>query len=195
MARKKGIKKDRHPILEDEFLKIIFLTTNDDTMNKATKLKLLRVYTILYYSGCRISEINDFTLDNINYIIEHKNFVLEDTKTNTTQLLKFNDVGIKAISDLDFSDCKNAIFYKNGSDIPMAHCGLRNLVNKHLEIQLNKLYTTHSFRAGYVTQIVEATGNIGTAQKLARHRSRKTTLAYISSTEKQQNDALDKVFK
>ncbi len=194
MPREKGQKKDRHPILEDEFLKIIFLTTNDVKMNKATRLKLLRVYTILYHSGCRISEITNFTLDNINYIIKNKNFVLTDTKTNTIQLLKFNDVSVKAIADLDYSDCKDAIFYKNGSSQAMARVGLRNLCNRHLEKQLNQLYTTHSFRAGYVTRIVEATGNIAIAQKLARHKDRKTTLKYISATDKQVNNALDKVF-
>lgn len=195
MARPKDTKKDRHPIMDEEYQKILFITKMDKSMYKATKLKLLRAYTILFHSGCRVSEIVDFTKDDLSYIITNKNYVLTKTKTKTTQMLKFNDTSVNVFNKLDLSDVDNYLFYTNGKDKAMTKDGLTHLINKHLKSQLNQLFTTHSFRSGYVTRIVEATGNISVAQKLARHSDPKTTLKYISATNRQIDDALDKIFK
>jgi integrase len=72
--------------------------------------------------------------------------------------------------------------------------GLEKLVNTHLREQLNILYTSHSFRAGYITRILEATGNPKIAQKLARHKDIITTLRYAGASDRQVNNALDKIF-
>lgn len=193
--RPQGTKKDRFPIMEDEYNKIIFLTKRDKNLSTKTKCKLLRVYTLLFHTGCRISEIADFTKEDLKYLITQKNYVLTKTKTSTTQMLKINTSSSQALSALDLADVKEYLFYKNGSSRPMSVSGLTDLVNTHLAIQLNEMYTSHSFRAGYVTRIVEATGNIRVAQKLARHSSYKTTLKYVGATPKQVDDALDLIFK
>ncbi len=195
MARPERTKKDRQPIFELEFNKIIERTKRSKTLRKSTKLKLLRAYTLLFYSGCRISEITTFTIDDLTKLVKDQMFVLKKTKINATQLLQFNKVCCDKISQMDISDCKSALFYKNGRSEPMNAAGLTKLINEHLKQQLNVLYTTHSFRAGFITKIAEITGNIAVAQKLARHRDRKTTLRYLTATPTQVDAALDKVFK
>jgi integrase len=98
------------------------------------------------------------------------------------------------LKELDYNDCKSAIFYRPNSTEPMKVSGLEKLVNIHLKNQLNVLYTSHSFRAGYITRILEATGNPKIAQKLARHKDIITTLKYAGASDKQVGDALDKIF-
>ena len=200
MARPKETKKDRQPIFALEFNKIIERTKHSKTLRKSTKMKLLRAYTLLFYSGCRVSEIVTFTVDDIAKLVRDQMFVLgsknqKKTKTKTVQLLRFNKMCCDKISEMDISDCKSALFYKNGSSSSMNAAGLTKLVNEHLSEQLNVLYTTHSFRAGFITSIVEATGNITVAQVLARHRDPKTTAGYLTATPTQIDNALDKVFK
>ncbi len=194
MARPKKSKKDRLPIMERDFTKIIQATKHDKAMKSVTKRKLLRAYTLLYCFGARISEITNFTLDDIDNIVKNKYHILKDTKPNATQRLIVNDKAIDLIRELDYSDCKDALFYRPNSTEPMNVAGLEKLVNNYLEKQLNVLYTSHSFRAGYITRILEATGNPKIAQKLARHKDIITTLRYAGASDRQVDDALDKIF-
>lgn len=204
MARPIDTDKERLPLMEVDFTKIITKTKHDKKMKSTTKNKLLRAYTLLYIFGARISEIVDFTLEDMDFIFKNKYIILgeledsngdiKNTKTNTKRRLKVNDKMMRMLQELDYSDCTNAIFYKPKSDKPMKFGGFTTLVNNYLSKQLNPLYTSHSFRAGYITRGLEATGNPKTIQKLVGHKVLLTTLNYAGTTEKQMDDALDKMF-
>ncbi len=194
MARPKGTGRDRQPILDDDYKKLMIVTRGNKNMCKASKLKLLRAYTLLFHGGFRISEIANLTIKDLQDIQRNKSLILEDTKTNRTELVRFSSSTISIFQELDISDTKEYLFYKNGSDQAMSTGGLTAFINSNLKDKLSRLHTSHSFRAGYVTRIVEATGNISIAQKLARHTDPKTTLRYIGATNKQIENALEKVF-
>jgi site-specific recombinase XerD len=204
MARPAGTNKDRIPIMEVEYTKIVLKTKNDKAMKSVTKRKLLRAYALLYCFGARISEIVNFTLDDLDFMLENKYIVLgeiedgegniQTTKTGRKRRLKINTKIENILRGLDMSDCTHALFYRPKSSEPMDDAGLKKLVNTHLNTQLNKFYTSHSFRAGYITRIIEATGNIATAQAIVGHKSIQTTLKYMGTSERQIDDALDKIF-
>jgi len=194
MARPLKSKKDRLPIMERDFTRVIQLTKHDKAMKSVTKRKLLRAYTLLYCFGARISEITNLTLDDMQNIYKNKCHILTQTKSGSTQRLVVNDKALDMLKELDYSDCTAALFYKPNSSFPMRSAGLEKLVNTHLKAQLNVLYTSHSFRAGYITRILEATGNPKIAQKLARHKDIITTLKYAGASDRQVEDALDKIF-
>jgi len=194
MARPLKSKKDRLPIMELEYTKIIQKTKNDHSMKSVTKKKLLRAYSLLYCFGARISEISSLTVTDMDSIFKNKYHILTDTKSNSTQRLVINDKALEILKGLDYSDCKDALFYKPNTIEPMRTAGLEKLVNTHLKNQLNVLYTSHSFRAGYITRILEATGNVKIAQKLARHKDIITTLRYAGASDRQLDDALDRIF-
>jgi len=193
-----GSTKDRLPIFEEEFNKLIEKTMHDKDSQKNTRLKMLRAYTILYLTGCRVSEIIDFTCKDVETILRHKMISLSnDTKTNKPRALLFNDAGLAMLSKLSYIDCPKtteALFYANNSDQPMNEAVFTRQLNSHMAAMLNPLYTTHSFRAGYITRIIEATGNIETARDLVGHKSITTTMEYLSTSTKQKNNALDKIF-
>ncbi len=193
-----GSTKDRRAIFEEEFTKLIVMTKRDKTIHYKTRLKLLRVYTLLYLTGCRVSEIINFTCKDIENIIVNKQISLDNsTKTKKPRALLFNYTGTKMLIDLDYTDCSERtsfLFYSKGSNTPMVTSVFNRLVNTHLKKVLGELYTTHSFRAGYITRIVERTGNIETARSLVGHKTIKTTMGYLKSTPKQMEDAIDKIF-
>ena len=196
MARPLNSTKERKPLFQEDFDRLILKVKRSKQLKKPTKLKLLRAYTILFYTGCRANEINDFDLDDLTFIKNHMTTSLDNkNKTKKTRLLRFNKVGLKAISELETYDCKTKLFYKNKSDHNISENSFIRLLNKYLKMFLNELYTTHSFRAGLINAVYEATGNIKIAQKVAGHKSVKTTLIYIVATENQVEDALDKIFK
>lgn len=193
-----GSTKERQPIFQEEFYKLIELTKRDKDIQKNTKLKLLRAYTLLYLTGCRVSEIINFTCKDLETIMKYKSISLgNDTKTKKPRALLFNEEGVKMLTSLEYTDCpKNSetFFYSNTYDTPMSESVFTRIINTHLASKLGSLYTTHSFRAGYITRIVEATGNLETARSLVGHSSIKTTIEYLSATPKQKQDAINKIF-
>lgn len=196
MARPLHSTKERIPLFQDDFDRLILKVKRSKDMKSTTKLKLIRAYTILFYTGCRANEINDFDIYDLAFIKKHMKTSLNNkNKTNSTRLLKFNKVGHSAICELNTSDCKAKLFYKNNSDQSMSENSFTRLLNKYLKKFLHELYTTHSFRAGLINATYEATGNIKIAQKLAGHKDTKTTLLYVVATDTQVEDALDKIFK
>lgn len=194
-----GSTKDRQPIYKEEFDKLIELTKHNKDIQKDTKLKLIRAFTLLYLTGCRVCEILDFTLDDIEVICRNKIESLNNkNKMNRPRALRFSEEGVRMLSKLDYSDCPETtgyLFYKNASDKHMSEGVFTRMLNTYLAQKLSDLYTTHSFRAGIITRIVEKTGNIKIAQKFIGHGSEKTTAKYICATPKQIDDALDKLFK
>ena len=84
-----GSTKDRQPIYKEEFDKLIELTKHDKTIQKDTKLKLIRAFTLLYFTGCRVCEILDFTLEDIEIICRNKISSLgNNTKTRRPRALR-----------------------------------------------------------------------------------------------------------
>lgn len=193
-----GSTKERQPIFKEEFDKLITLTKKDKLIQRTTKLKLLRAYTLLYLTGCRVSEIVGFTCKDIDTIIANKTISLSnDTKTKKPRALFFNDEGISMLLKLSYIDCPKdtqILFYSNSNSCHMDPAVFTRIINTNLMMSLGDLYTTHSFRAGYITRIVEATGNIEIARSLVGHRSLKTTVGYLSATPKQKQNAIDLLF-
>lgn len=196
MARPKHSTKERLPIYKNEFETLILKIKKSSKIHRSTKKKLIRAYTLLFYTGCRMDEIREFNIKDIEFIIEHMVTSLNNkNKTKKTRLLKFNQVGLAAIKELDLSDCKDKLFYKNNSEEAMTSTSFNRLLNKYLAKFLNDLYTTHSFRAGMINSTFKASGgNIKVSQKLAGHTDPKTTFRYIVASEEQIEEALNKAF-
>jgi len=200
--RPKNTKKDRLPIMDEEFQIIMSKCKRDKKIKSNTKLKLLRAFTLAFASGARICELRALKQSDIQTIYKYKKLILSAklTKTNTTQALMFNDKAIQLIKTIDFKDClgdDDYLFYKNSSSNlqePMSTTGFTKLANTYLAKYLDVLYTSHSFRAGYITRILEATANPKVAQRLARHRSVMTTIRYAGASPRQVNEALELIF-
>ncbi|MDL0088501.1 tyrosine-type recombinase/integrase [Campylobacter gastrosuis] len=193
-----GSTKERLAIYEREFINLLCLISCDKSLQPSTRHKLTRAFTLLYLTGCRVSEIVNLSFEDIQNIFTHKSLALNGaTKTRKPRTIFFNKNMLNMLLKLTYYDTNEHngfLFYENGKDIPMSKKGLTALLNTHLAKHLSPLYTTHSFRAGYVTRIVEATGNLKTAQDIIGHKSINTTIGYLSTSKQQKLDALDKIF-
>ncbi|AQW87114.1 recombinase [Campylobacter pinnipediorum subsp. caledonicus] len=194
-----GSTKERLPIYNMTFNTLICQLKMDKHISDETKNKLIQAYTLLYYTGCRVSEIAKLDVSDIKNIIALKTLALNgQTKTKRPRTIHFTDRMIAIIKDFKLDNATkhgDYLFYQNGTNYPMDKKGLTKLLNNYLMAYLKTdLYTTHSFRAGYITRIVESTGNIRTACDMVGHRNVTTTLRYIATSKEQKLDALAKVF-
>ena len=72
--------------------------SKNKTMNHPTRSKLKTAFTILYVTGCRISEIVNFTKEDIESMIKNKEFSLNNSnKTKIPRLIEFSDSQISLL--------------------------------------------------------------------------------------------------
>ena len=182
-GRPTGTTRVKKPILKDDFNRLITATKMTGTLQAGTKAKLLRAFTLLYLTGCRISEIINFKTSDITYMINQNEFSLSnDTKTKKPRLISFDSGGVQAkmIKNITPSqEIETYLFLKNNGDQPMSVDSLKRQMNKFIQRVLGKLYSTHSFRQGYITKIYEAKG-LAYAKKDVGHKNSSTTLRYTS---------------
>ncbi len=189
-----GTSRDRQPIGGDEFKRLISITLRDKSLQYSTKQKFLRAFTLLRLTACRVSEIINFSKNDLDHILKHSNISLNNqTKTKKPRLLRFSSNGLAMIRELNVSDTNDKLFYKNGRSVSMSVAVFTRSLNKQIAKVLGELYTTHSFRAGLITDILNETGNIRIAQAVAGHSSFKTTVGYVKASNKTINDALERV--
>lgn len=162
--------------------------------------RLIRIATILHHTGMRISEVlllkKGHILDAMN---EGKFSLSNETKTKTTRLIILSKKGKEEFKELfemegwEYEDRQDLLFV-NKDNKPMKVQSITKLMNKHIKLALGELYSSHSYRQGYCTDLLtkaKAPANI--VQKLVGHKNLSTTLRYNYASENDLLDALEQV--
>ena len=153
MARPKGTTRAKEPLLENDYDRLMIAVGRSPSIKSPTRVKLKMAFTLLYFTGCRISEIIQLQRADIEYMIRHNNYSLTNsTKTNKPRLISFdtNHEQTEYLKKI-LTSHNGYLFAKNRSDEPMTVSALKLLMNKFIHRVLGELYSTHSFRSGYIT--------------------------------------------
>ncbi len=67
---KRNIKRIKESITEPEFKKLISYVRGDESIKENSKLNLLRAFTILYFTGVRLNELQMMRLIHIKKLID-----------------------------------------------------------------------------------------------------------------------------
>lgn len=193
MARPKGTAKVKKAIRKADFEKLLDFVSKNKMMNHPTRQKLKIAYTILYCTGCRISEIIRFTKDDLEQIVKHKEFSLDNrTKTKSPRFIEFSDSQIDLINKVIPKE-SGFLFKKNMSLEPMTITGLTTMCNQYIQIALGELYSSHGFRRNMITQILHKTGRIKLAQLHIGHKSPSTTTRYDTPADGEIRNTLNSI--
>jgi integrase len=187
MARPIGTTRVKKPIEKYEFEKLIlFISKTKFIKQQRLRVKLKRAFTLLYLTGCRISEIIDLTTNDINKIVEYKEYSLSNnTKTKTSRLIVFSTAQIDLLKTI----------------IPRVNIKLFDVTTEYFTIKANLLihkclgllYSTHSFRVGYVTRLANNGENIELIRSDIGHKNIATTARYIKVTSEDKRKAKERL--
>lgn len=184
---KKAIKKQEFETLM-EYLK------NDTKIQHNQKNKYLKIFTFLYYTGCRINEVCKLKTEDIQSILETKKARVVTSKTKRFKgqefrIVNFSDKAVEEIKKY-FSDCLThpkayCIRSWNNRDKQTNVTALTNYINSYIKKALNsKDYGTHSFRRGIITEMIIDNGvPPEVAQRFIGHKNYATTSLYVKATE------------
>ena len=174
-------------ITKKEYKLLIAHTKGDDSLKDFSKLRLLRIFVLLYYSGMRINEVSQITFKHIHEILKTGETTIVTFKTKSERILYFSDEAKKEIKK-SFSlanenlDNHYIIASWNKPTTRLHEISLINLVNKYMKKVLGKSFTSHSFRQGLLTEMGSRSINPKIIQSFIGHCDVKTTLRYIKPT-------------
>lgn len=179
-----GTTRAKKPIFKNEFEQLISACKNGKEIKSPTKQKLIRAFTLLYMTGCRAGEIvNMRTIDLMSMIENNEYSLTNNTKTKTPRLISF-DESRQQIEYLKKILPKNStyLFPRNNSDSTMTASALKLLMNTFIHSVLGELYSSHSFRAGYITAFHQQGLSLEHIRQDIGHRNIATTARYTTVT-------------
>lgn len=189
MARPKGTTRAKKAISRAEFDRLIdFTQKTKHLQQQRARVKLRRAFILLYITGCRISEIVDLTTADLRYMIKQKEYSLtNNTKTGKSRMIVFTDAQLKLLEQIIPGENINIKLF----DVTAGY--LTRKANAVIHKCLGELYSTHSFRAGYVTRLANSGANIKLIQEDIGHTNTATTARYIKVTDEDKRKAKEKL--
>lgn len=184
VGRHIGTARAKKPILKKEFDRLINATNRSLELQSQTKMKLIRAFTLLYLTGCRISEISQMRAGDIQEMIHANEYSLtNNTKTKTPRLISFseNQSQIEFLKKILPKE-GGYLFPRNNANAPMSLSNLKLMMNKFIQKILGTLYSTHSFRAGYITTAHQLGLSLEHIRQDIGHASIATTARYATVT-------------
>jgi site-specific recombinase XerD len=194
MARPKGTTKVRKPLFKKEYERLINATHKSLSIRASTRVKLANAFILLYFTGCRISEISKLKKEDIEQIIlTNEHSLSNDSKTGKPRLISFdsNRVQADALKKMQFLD-DGYLFAKNNSQKPMTVSSLTTQINTFMKRVLGELYSTHSFRGGYITIAHKQGFSLEHIREDIGHKNISTTARYVTVTSEDIADGKNK---
>lgn len=190
IGRKVGTAKENKALKQKEFDILMDFMENDKDSRLTTLNKYRKIFTFLYYTGCRINEVLKIKTEDIQNILQHGEARILTTKTERYVGQEFRTVyfSVTAIAAIrkEFSDILHhpdayCIRAYNNKDKEMNVIGLTNQLNKYLvKVFGHKDFTTHSFRRGIITEmILDKNIKPEIVQAFIGHRNYTTTTRYV----------------
>jgi integrase len=188
--KKSTTKRIKESIGELEYKKLMSAIRGDESLRANTQQNLLRAFTILYFTGLRLNELQEMKLSHIKELLEdgetklllpktkseRKLFAGDEFKKQLKKLFVFEtdtDLQIKVIS-------KGSSRNKKESIHPLTFIAQVNDVMKSI---LGAGYTSHSFRQGLISEMGAKGINAKIISKFIGHSDVKTTMGYIKPTD------------
>lgn len=183
---KSTIKRIKESITEVEYKKLVYGVKGNDRLKKHTKQNLLRAFTLLYFTGLRLNEVQELKIGNIKELLEQGSTKLVLAKTKSERKLYAGKEFTKELRKL-FNikeDADALVISKASSPKEGLHpISFITQVNKVMKSILGKGYTSHSFRQGLITEMGAKGVNVKIIAKFIGHSDVKTTMRYIKPTD------------
>lgn len=194
-AKVKRVKRIKENVTSVEYKKLMSYIRGNESMREHSKLNLLRTFTILYYTGLRLNEVQELKIAHIVELLTTGTTKVVLSKTSNERKLYLTD-GFKKdllkVFTLD-EDTENRVVSKGSNK--SRRTGISEItyiqqVNGAMFDVLGKGFTSHSFRQGIITEMGSKGINVKIISTFIAHKNVKTTLDYITPTQEDIQNSL-----
>jgi len=189
-TKRKIPKRIKESVTEVEYKKLMSAVRGDESLRENTKDNLLRAFTILYFTGLRLNELQEMNLSHIKELLNDAETKLLLPKTQSERKLFAGDAFQKQLKKLFTitadTDLHIKVIAKGSNESRKA--GMHPLtfiaqVNAVMKSVLGAGYTSHSFRQGLISEMGAKGINAKIISKFIGHSDVKTTMGYIKPTD------------
>lgn len=196
LDEKKEIKRIKENITEVEYKKLMSFIRGNEILRENTKQNLLRTFTILFFTGLRLNEVQELKIKDIKNLLQDGNVKIDISKTSTQRKLYLSNAFQKELVklfDLKNENDENKIITKGANKNKTT--SINNIVfiqqvNKVIKDILGEGFSSHSFRQGLITEMGSKSINIKIISQFVGHKNVSTTMGYIKPTDEQIREAL-----
>ena len=181
-----SIKRIKENITEAEYKKLVYGVQGNDRLKEHTKQNLIRAFTLLYFTGLRLNEVQELTMSHIGELLEQGHTKLVLPKTNSERKLYAGTAFKKALQKYVCvsGEPRNRVIAKGSNASESLHpISFIAQVNNVMKSILGEGYTSHSFRQGLITEMGSRGVNVKIIAKFIGHSDVKTTMRYIKPTD------------
>lgn len=192
----KSIRRIKESVTEVEFKKLMAYTRGNEIIRTNTKSNLLKAFTILYYTGLRLNEVQELRIKDIKELLSSGTVKIVLSKTLSERKLYLSDSFAKELRklfDFNIEEDENRVIAKGNSKSKKTginHIVFIQQVNKFMQEVLGNGFTSHSFRQGLITEMGSKSVNPKIIQRYIGHRDLKTTMNYINPTDEDIQNSL-----
>lgn len=182
----KPIKRIKENITEAEYKKLVYGVQGNDRLKEHTKQNLIRAFTLLYFTGLRLNEVQELTLCHIGELLEQGSTKLVLSKTSSERKLYAGTAFKKALQkyfSLEGEPRRPVIAKGSNASESLHPISFIAQVNAVMKSVLGEGYTSHSFRQGLITEMGSKGVNVKIISKFIGHSDVKTTMRYIKPTD------------
>ncbi len=180
------MKRLKESITSKEFKKLMAHLRGDEQIRANTKSNFEILFTILYYSGMRINEVQQLKVKDIQNFLKNDEMVIYAKKTHSER-----KIFISKDFKRDLKKCyrisedpEHKIIQRAGHPrSSVTDIGLIAITNKYIQDVLGKNFTSHSFRQGLLSEMGEKGINVKIMSSFIGHSDLKTTLRYVKPTD------------
>ena len=185
-----SVRRIKESITEFEYKKLMNAIRGDEIIRPNSKKNLLCSFTILFYTGLRVNELQELKLYHIKDLLEQGSCKLILPKTKSERKLfagdEFNKQ-LKKLFTITVDTDLDARVITKGS-VSSGKAGINGdvfikQVNAKMKEILGDGYTSHSFRQGLITEMGSKQINTKIISKFIGHSDVKTTMRYINPTD------------
>jgi len=183
------MKKIKENITLQEYKKLMVSTRGSKSIRENTRTNLLRTFTILYFTGLRLNELQELRIKHIKELLDTGTTKINLSRTNSERKLYFTSEFKKQLENLfnlTEEDSQNRVIAKGSTKNKrdgIHHITYLQQVNKFMKDVLGSGYTSHSFRQGLITEMGSKSINTKIISKFIGHADVKTTMMYINPTD------------
>ncbi|MCL2522239.1 MAG: site-specific integrase [Erysipelotrichales bacterium] len=164
-------------VLDSDDLSIILEYAKNRNKNQ-NDLLYYGLVTFLYETGCRIDELTNIKIDNIN--IKNRVILLEKTKNDKERYVPFTEASVTLMKRLIEASPSDYLFWNQLKKRKLCYNDTRHFFEELTgETGINNIHN-HRFRKAMATELIMAGGTIDSAQVLLGHKSRLTTELYVN---------------
>lgn len=182
------MKKIKESIGEKEYKKLMIYVRGVENLKPNTKQNFLRTFTILFYTGIRLNEVQKMQYSHIKELLDESQTIIPTTKKNKERKLFASENFKKELRKLfafdKHTDFQDKVVQKKGH--PRSSIGSTTYiqaVNKIIHEALGNRFSSHSFRQGIITDMAERGINTKVISQFVGHSNIQTTLGYIKPTD------------